>query len=410
MEKFKYPLLDILCRAVLALATSALLLFVMFVLYIKSEVPLGAERPVPLAILGKSMQAVVGSAEVRGEKLAITAYHAGEGELTAIAVWRGRFQAVHFPLLAYQVDTAFPGPELNLIWRTSSNPGVLYNTQLSSTGDGVAWLDLARNPDWQGTVEELGVYAFAHEEDQELTIAHLTLEPLGWRGALASHWSDWTAFRGWSTRSINFLYGTVDSYALSPVLVAAAWSALAVSLLLIAGLLGGGWQPGALVAVLLLPWISVDLFWQKELVTQLTQTRSQFAGKTAQEKHLADIDSHIYRYIMRLKDEVLPQASSRIVILHDSQGHNFERLKAQYYLLPHKVYNFGRMPPKTGLSSIDYILVLGEVSGLEFHPQTNTLVWKHGKRSLVVDQLDSDSMGRLYRVLPRLPAAEKRHD
>jgi hypothetical protein len=407
MEKCKYPLLDILFRAGLALTTSALLLFVIFVSYLNAGVSEGAERPMPMAIPGKSMQAVVGSAQVSGEQLAFTAYHPGEDGLTAVAVWRGRFQAADFPLLRYQIESVFPGPELKLIWRTSSNPGVLYNTGLVGSDNGVLWLDLARNPDWQGTVMELGVYVFANAADQALTISHLTLEPLGWRGVLASHWSDWTSFRGWSTRSINFLYGTADRHALSPVLVAAAWSALAVTLLLIAGLLTGGWQPGALVAVLLLPWISVDLLWQNELMTQLTQTRDQFAGKTVHEKHLADRDSHIYRYIKRLKDELLPEASSRMVILHNSRGHIFDRLKAQYYLLPHNVYNFGRVPPKTGVDGIDYILVLGDIPNLEFRKDTDTLVWKHGKKTLPVELLDSDPVGRLYRVVPQLAGAEK---
>ncbi len=408
MEKVKYPLLHILCRAALALAASALLLFVLFVLYINTRISVTAAHPVPLVIPGKNMQAVVGSTEVRGEALAITAYQAGEGELSAVAVWRGRFQAADFPLLAYQVDTAFPGPALKLIWRTASDPSVIYNMKISGTDNGVSWLDLSRNPDWQGTVVELGVYASATAPEDALSISHLTLEPLGWRGALASHWTEWTAYRGWSTRSINFLYGTVDHHALSPLVVAAAWSAVAVILLLLAGLFAGGVQPGALVAVLLLPWISMDLFWQQELMSQLNQTRLQFAGKTVEEKHLADIDGPIYRYITRLKDEVLPITPSRIIVLHDSQGHNFERLKAQYYLLPHKVFNFGRGPPKTGLAGIDYILVLGDIPSLEFNPQTNKLVGKHGKKSLSVEQLDKEPMGALYRVLPRKIGAEKK--
>jgi hypothetical protein len=401
MEQIKSQPLHILSRAVLALAASALLLFVIFVLYVNSRIPATTERVELVSIPGKSMQAVVGSAQVAGDALAITAYHAEAGELSAVAVWRGRVEAADYPLLAYQIDTVFPGPELKLIWRTAGDPGVLHNTKLSSSGNGLLWLDLSRNPEWQGTVVELGIYAFANAADDALSINHLSLEPLGWRGALASHWSDWTAFRGWSTRSINFLYGTVDEHALSPVMVAAAWSALAVGLLLIGGLFAGGLSPGALLAVLLVPWIAVDLLWQKELMSQLTLTRHQFAGKTVREKHLADIDGPIYRYITRLKDEVLPKTPSRILVLHDSQGHNYERLKAQYYLLPHQVFNFGRKPPQTGLHTIDYILLLGEVPGLEFDAQTSRLVWKHGKRWLRVEQVDSEPMGALFRVLPR---------
>jgi len=407
MENVNPPILVMLSRALLALATSALLLFITFVVYLNFRIAGTDEHVAPIAIAGKSMQAVVGSAESRGEALAITAYHAEQGELSAAAVWRGRFQAADYPLLAYQIGTVFPGPEFKLIWRTTRDPDVLHNTQLSVADNELSWLDLSRIPEWQGTVVELGVYAFANAADDALSIDHLSLETLGWHGALASHWTDWTAFRGWTTRSINFLYGTVDEHALSPVVVAAAWTALAIGVLLIAGLFAGGLQPGALVAVLLVPWICVDLLWQRELMSQLTQTRSQFAGKTLEQKHLADIDGNIYRYITRLKNDVLPKTPTRVIVLHNSQGHNFERLKAQYYLLPHRVYNFGRKPPKSGLATVDYILVLGEIPGLEFDLQTSKLVWKKGKRSLAVEQVDKESMGALFRVAPDRVAPDR---
>ncbi len=406
MEKYQHPLLDILFRAVLALVASALMLFVSFVLYMEFALPERADRPPPLEILGNSMEAVVGGGEVQGSQLVITAYHPKGGEHIAVAVWRGRLQAAAYQLLQYQFESASLSPQLQLVWRTASDPGIIHHADLNVTDSGTSWLNLASHPQWQGTVEELGVYVIADAAEQALSISHLTLEPLGWRAASARHWSDWTSWRGWSARSINYLSGTSDQSAPSPVPVAAAWSALAVGLLLLAGVCGGGWQPSALAATLLLPWISLDLLWQKELLTQLTQTREQFAEKTVQQKHLADVDGDIYRYIMRLKDGILPTEPSRLVIVHDSAGHNFDRLKAQYYLLPHNVYNFGRLPPATGVERIDYILILGDVPDLEFDPQTNNLVWQYGEATREAELLDSAAMGRLYRVLPQGPEAE----
>lgn len=406
MYRTKTTLFATLLRSLLALAISALILLAVFAFYTQREHRDGAAHPAPLILSGKSLQPLAGTAKVAGEALEFTGYEPRGGEFVAIAVHTDRIHAEDFPLLRYQVDTDFPGPALKLIWRTEAEPDALKSADLQGTDGESAWLELSRYPDWVGPVLEIGVYAYTSDEADALSIAHLTLEPADWRGNLASYWADLTGYRGWTSRTINLMYGAVDMKVLSPVLVAAAWSALAVILLLASGIFTRI-QAGALAAAVVLPWIMLDLLWQKELMTQLIQTRDQFAGKTLEEKHLADVDRHIYRYIMRLKQEVLPEQPSRILILHDSYSHNFARLKAQYYLLPHNAYNYGRVPPDYGLETIDYVLVLGEVPRLEYDAGTQTLRWKKGKRSLPVELLDDDFMGRLYRILPRSTGTEE---
>jgi hypothetical protein len=398
MDQYKHPASRMLFSAVLALAASALLLVVVYALHRMPQILPDANRSPPKVIPGKSLHAVIGGAQPRGERLEVSAYQRRGSEYHALAVWRGSFQAEDHPLLTYQVETGFPGPMLELIWWTASDPQTPHSIKLNRTDSGEPWMDMARNPEWRGTVIEVGVHVIAAAPDQQSTITRLAFEPYSWRGVFASHWSSWTAFRGWSPNSINYQYGTPDRNGLSPVLAAAAWSVLAAMLLLVAGAFSGGILPGALIVVVLLPWLWLDLQWQKELLTQLSQTRDQFAGKTAHEKHLADIDSDIYYYITRLKTTVLPKEPSRIVILQDSTGHNFERLKAQYYLLPNSVFNLGAAPRTVGLANLNYILVLGEVPGLEFRADTNTLVWEHGKKTLRVRLEDEDPMGKLYKV------------
>lgn len=404
MYRTRTTLLDTLFRSTLALVVSAVILLAVFALYSQRDIGEVSTPADPVMLQGKSLQVAVGTAQEAGDALKFTGYEPRDGELVAVAVWRGRVQADEYAYLNYQVDTDFPGPALKLIWRTQDDPGILRSADLPGTDGESAWLELSRHPDWRGAVLELGVYAYTSNEQDTLSIVFLALEPHDWRGDLASSWTEWTSYRGWTSRTINQMYGAVDTTALSPVLVAGAWSALAVILLLASGFFTSV-QAGSLAAALLLPWIALDLLWQKELMTQLVQTREQFAGKTVAEKHLADVDRHIYRYIMRLKQDKLPDRPSRILILHDSHGHNFARLKAQYYLLPHNVYNFGRVPPDYGLETVDYVLALGELPRVEFDAGKQALLWKHGKRSLKVELLDDDFMGRLYRVVH--PSADK---
>lgn len=397
MYRTRSTLLDTVLKGALALAFSALILLAAFVLFSLNRPDPAAVPADPVVLLGQGLQAVVGTASVAGDSLKFTDFEPREGELVAVAVWQGRVQAQDYPLLRYQVDTDFPGPALKLIWRTEDDPGALRSADLQRTDGESAWLELSRIPEWRGSVVELGVYAYTSDEHDRLSIAHLTLEPPDWRGEVASYWTDVTGYRGWTSRTINQMYGAVDISVMSPVLVAGAWSGLALILLLASGFFTR-LQPGAFAVAVLLPWIALDLLWQRELMAQLVQTREQFAGKTVAEKHQVDVDRHIYRYIMRLKEEVLPDRPSRLLILHNSYSHNFTRLKAQYYLLPHNAYNYGRVPPEYGLETIDYVLVLGEVPRLEFDAQTQTLLWKRGRRSLQVELLDDDFMGRLYRV------------
>lgn len=388
-----------LVRSLIALTASAFILLAAFAVYSLRQNPTADTLPDPVLLPGNSLQVAVGTATIAGDSLTFTGYEPRDGEMVAVATWHGRVKAEDYPLLQYQVDTDFPGAALKLVWRTQDDPAALRSADLPGTAGESAWLELSRHPDWQGSVVELGVYAYTSDERDPLTITHLTLQPYDWRGDLASSWADWTGYRGWTSRTINQMYGALDVEALSPVLVAAAWSALAVLLLLLSGLFIGV-QAGSLAAALLLPWVGLDLLWQNELMTQLVQTREQFAGKTVTEKHLADVDRHIYRYITRLKQDVLPDRASRILVLHDSHGHNFARLKAQYYLLPHNVYNYGRVPPDYGLETFDYVLALGELPRVEYDAGTRKLLWKYGKRSLRAELLDDDFMGRLYRVVP----------
>lgn len=393
-----HPLLNILFRATLALLVSALILFAVFVAYIEADGSHDTGRIQAIDIPGSGLQIVIGSAEPRGEQLVITRFEPRAGEYHSIAVWRGEFQAVNYPLLRYQLDAAQLPLRVQLLWMTEENPEGFFILDLANAVGDPGWLDLSKLPNWQGTVVEVGVLVFVSSPDKELSISRLTFTPPGWRAVLASHWYHWSSFRGWSGRSINVLPGTTDSGGISPVPVVAAWAALAAILLVIARLVGGKIHAGALAAVLLLPWVSLDLLWQKELSTQLQSTKDQFADKSVHERHLAAHDSSIYQYVLRLKKEVLPEEPARILLLHDSEGHTYQRLKTQYYLLPHNVYNLGKLPPNYGFPGIDHIIVLGDVPGLEYHRDTSTLVWNGGAMVIAVELLDSDPQGSVYRI------------
>ena len=136
------------------------------------------------------------------------------------------------------------------------------------------------------------------------------------------------------------------------------------------------------------------LLWQRNLSTQLDETRTLYAGKTQNEKHLAGREAALYKYAQHLKNEVLPEPGVRIFLLHDSVLRSYRRLKAQYYLLPHNLFNFDKFPRKSALQPGDYLLVLDEIEGLDFNAESSNLEWRG--QHIPVERVDSISPGTLY--------------
>lgn len=389
-----------LTDALLALTGSALLLFIFFLVYFAATSPEGAGNTYRKVIAGEQFEARMGTTQLDGNLLKVTALQNFNNNGNALVTTNTSFRADNYPLLAYQFTNQQPGLRINFIWRTATNPRQLYTTPLHWNVDKHSTFNLAAHDNWQGTITEVGIHLVGGLRGQAVGIDQLVFAPPGWRGMVAAIWSEWTAFRGWTGTSINYLTGTPalpGEATLPPTPVVAAWSGLALTLLYIFGVIRQKQTLVGLGATLLIPWMALDLLWQSELTAQLAETKYLFSGKSAHEKHLADRDQRIYSYTKRLKEEVLPSSPARIFILHDSEGHNYDRLKAQYYLLPHNIYNYGRIPPAKAIGAGDFILVLGEVPGMSYQQETSLLTWGKGK-SLSVKPLDSEPPGQLFQV------------
>ena len=402
MEGHNKQRVTAILAAVSALVLSALVLVAALVVHTRTQFPEAATGSAGTAydIPGRRLQVVVGAGAARADGLAISGYVERDDTHYAVAIWRDAFQASSYPFLHYRYRTQHPGPELTFTWRVAGDAGRVHTSPLARTSGGDGVVQLAGSPGWKGTIVEVGITAAAKAADEELSITGLSLQPASWSNSLRSLLSTWTGFRGWKQTSINFLTGTVRGWDLSPLPVAAAWGTLAA--LVLAGVARVVRLHGPLAwgVVILAPWVAVDLLWQYELSTQLGETRQRFAAKTIHEKHLADTDASLYSYTRRLKTSVLPGEPARIVIVHESSGHNFERLKTQYYLLPHNIFNFDKGPPRSAYRVGDYILVLGDTGDPALDKQGRQLVWSSGKR-LPVRLVDRDPRGRLYQVKPR---------
>jgi len=390
-----------LCRGIFALALSAVVLVALFIASYQFREPKPANSAIDTTILGKQFKTILGTSRIQENALLVTGLEAQEDGNNALITTPLVFDAQNYPYLRYRFDGLQPGVRVQFFWSTAENPEQTFTAVIPSKSGTSSTFNLGAQPAWQGTITDIALFITGDLRAQPLRIPEITFASHSWHAFVASIWSDWTAFRGWSGSSINYLYGTsIQAVAgiVSPTVAMAIWAGLALVFLY---LIDCFWLPGNLIsygAAILIPWIALDLLWQSELSAQLQDTKYLFSGNSTHEKHLVDVDQNIYSYANRLKEDVLPSSPSKIFILHNSQGHNFYRLKTQYYLLPHNIYNFNHWQPDQLIQPGDYILALGAVPGLFFDVSKGELRWQDN--ILTVAVVDQDPLGTLMRVRP----------
>jgi hypothetical protein len=386
-----------LLKSLLALTLSAAILIPAY-LALQPDFRPADKPPTPSkTYYGNDFSVILGTAKERGKILDLQQLSDGG---RALLMRRTHLKAAEYPFVQFRIANRHPGEIVYLLWRTAEKPQNIHNTPLYWSGDGLTSLNLAKIADWQGSISEVGFDIYGDLRKQPLEIHNLTISPYSSKTLISTIWSEWGAFEGWTQKSINYLNGTPKNPVLSPTIALAAWSGLAMVLLALAQFIQKGRDIVSFGAAALLPWIILDLLWQTNLTTQLSETRISFQDKSLHEKKLADHDGDLYRYAHYLKNNVLPEPGPRIFLLHDSDiydGHIFHRLRTQFHLLPHNTYNFDRYPQPAYLKSGDYIITLGAIGGLSFNRADNTLHWGNDS-SLVVTLIDSHPSGNVYKV------------
>ncbi len=331
--------------------------------------------------------------KTRDDGLRITQMEVDE-DSRAIFTRPAGFKAEQFPYIEYTIRNRNPASFYYFIWRTAENPDTVYHVDLPYTGDRPTVRLLDAKDSWSGSITEIGLDVYGELREPRPVVEQLTLLPTSRINLLRAIWTEWAGQRSWNQRSAHHLIGGPYNPILPRPLAMAAWAGLAVLLVLASARLAHGDRRIAILLCCLVPWLFVDMLWQLNLSEQLDETRTLFAGKTPHEKHMAEEDSEFYEYAQHLKEDVLPAPGARIFLLNSAPLRSYRRLKAQYYLLPHNVYNFGKYPLPDSLKKGDYLLVLDRVPGLDYEPATGTLQWQN--HSLPVILLDQEEMGSMF--------------
>ncbi|GHD33777.1 hypothetical protein [Parahalioglobus pacificus] len=316
----------------------------------------------------------------------------GEGILEATV----DLQAEQLPFLRLDVRGLQASLNTVLYWRVEDRPGAVFGLPLQQARDGRYWFNLRQSADWRGRVTAVALGVYGDVGDTPFTLDNMHFTPVSIASTAAVIWNEWTGFRGWSHRSINAIRGIMPSALQYPTTLFAAWSLIAAIILAIVSRITPLAMTTAFATVILVPWLALDALWQLQLSTQLARTSYQFAGKSMPDRHRADLSPDLYEYAQHLQREVMPEVGTRVFLLENTPRMTYRRLKLQYFLLPHNIHNYDRLPRVNNLREGDVILALGENPELQYDEAAQQLTWQ--THDVPASRLDSHPLGSVYRV------------
>ena len=321
------------------------------------------------AITGRQVRRKAGALEIGALE---------DGE--AIFAHRGSVEADEAQLARLVLSGVPPDFRTELYWSTAEAPGRFFQMPLTRGNRSVTLHRLAGQEDWSGRIVELGVVVYdptGSRRGNTIRLESLALQPAG-RSALARlTWQDWTTFAPWTHSAMNHYRGASPSIPIHPAPVAAVWLLGSLLVLIVAGR-RARWNPGRLmtaaIAVALLPWLALDGLWQNRLADQVELTQARFGGLSASAKYGRELDSDLRMQSRQVLARLEPLRGKRLFLVHDSRGHQYFRLRAQYHLLPLNVYNFGRgLPDPADVRDGDYLLVLDGSERVRFDSRPGLL-------------------------------------
>lgn len=349
----------------------------------------------PKVWFGKELQLIEGKGTQVGKALEIgTLSSRGQA---IVSSGRIALAAEDYPILEYQLEGLRAEMNPVFFWRSENAPEDLRTLPLEGHLAGSMILQLAQHSTWRGNIIEFGI-GFRQVLLKPVIINAFIFKP-------ASITSLWSAFEGWSQRSINFIEGGARTALVAPVLAAAVWVGLAILLYGMGGLFlprPQRWDRPTIGIIFLLGWVTIDGRWQVGLWHQLQETYERYAGKDWREKHLAAEDAPLFQFITGVKAQ-LPAKPQRIflVVAKSLKDNYYTRSRARYHLLPHNIYDYGvHLPEPEYVRAGDYVLMLGPLPELSIGAERQFLQWHGGKRKhYVLKKIYTAPKGILYKVL-----------
>jgi hypothetical protein len=314
----------------------------------------------------------------------------------ALLMSRTDFDANRYLLIHYRIQDGNTAPRAEVVWHLEGGGDKLQRVPIDLSTSASHHIDMSGHEGWTGKIDGVGLAIYG-TLGQPLILEQVTIGEITYAKVVHRVLIDWLTFKPWQGASINSLLWLYKDPIISPIVLAALWSSIAMLCLLVLRAGGVRSVPAAYLTCVLIPWVAVDIVWQAQLTRQVTETSSSFAGLTNTAKHKIAAPL-VYDYAQHLKEKVLPSTpKERIFLVHNSKGHNYYRLRLQYFLLPANIYNFGRnIPDPNDVNPGDYIILLQDVSNARYIPSERKL--QQGTRVLGAVEVDRHHLGKTYRI------------
>lgn len=349
-----------------------------------------------LTFTAERLRLAEGTGAGNGEGLSVPSPRTGKPALIMVA--ESGIPARDYSQLSWDITGLPENVALAVVWTSSAAPGK-GQTRLVSVAELAADLvTLASEPAWQGQIVQLGILLkgawTAPLLVKSLSLHRKAPSPLD---ALAALERDWKPSEPWTQRSINFHIGAERGRWLTPVTTLAMWVAtgfigfVLVSRPLITGRLATGFAILALTA-----WFLLDARWQWQLGERLLATYQTYGGLNLAERARVAPDNRIHSAVGQIREQ-LPDDLARVFIVHQETSAYLPG-RIRYHLLPYPAYaGLSRLPRPNQVRAGDHLLVLGNVTGVRYDPQSGILVGSTGGLA-VEPRLAIPGFGNLYRV------------
>lgn len=380
---------------VLAIATFAVALAVLLVLYAALNVP-GAWFPAASTTQWPARDLTItrGTATLAGGELLVTA--PGEDN-TAIVSLASSIRATDFEAVHWIATNVPENADVRLLWRSDYEPQKLNFAKVTVESGRLLPTLVGHDPGWLGRITGLALIVRAPLA-QPLRIAGVEAKPMGAFEIVRDRAGEWLALEGWTGTSINTVTGGADVQGLPlPLLIAGAVA--------LGAAIAWAWSRYARRRALSLPvlfavlfvigWAVLDARWIANLARQVAITEQQYGNKGWRDKHLAAPDGPLFNFIEKVRAQLPPDAK-RVFVASDA---HFFRGRAAYHLYPRNVYADAFrnvMPPPESLRLGDWIVVY-QRRGMQYDAATRQLRWD-GLAPVTADMKFSDAGAALFEI------------
>jgi hypothetical protein len=308
-----------------------------------------------------------------------------QGGRAIIAGSSGTFSAKEFPILQLDLSLSDGVEDLLFFWRRQDDNGNVQTVFLPLNSAKLTF-NLEGEKGWYGSISEAGLFVYGNNSTRIAVQSLRLLSATPWL-SIKAEINHWYAVWRWDQRTVNFLRW--EGIYFNPVPTVAVGLMFFLLVFIVSRL-------NTRRSVLMLTafgWLILDGRWYWEQYHQWVDLDNQIVEFS--NERVLSLDADMYRELDRLKNSVLPRESVRVQIVKAGPPNDYWRWKAQYYLLPYPVYNYGSKPAWGKLQKDDWVFVMGEIPGLQYD---ESLGLYSGNRRLAAQLMDKGKLGKLYRI------------